>query len=91
MKRDSVFVNTSRGAVVNQDALLESLKNGHLSAAGLDVLEGEPDIDQNPLVEYARNHDNLIITPHCGGFSPDAVALVSIHATQKIFNEQNGA
>ena len=84
MKRDSVFVNTSRGAVVNQDALLESLKNGHLLAAGLDVLEGEPDIDHNPLVEYARNHDNLIITPHCGGFSPDAVAMVSVHAARKV-------
>ena len=83
IKPGCIFINTSRGAVVDQVALLEFLKNGHLLAAGLDVLEGEPDIDHNPLVEYARNHDNLIITPHCGGFSPDAVAMVSVHAARK--------
>jgi len=91
IKPGAVLVNTSRGALVDQDAMLEALKTGRLGAAGLDVLEGEPDIDNNPLVQYAREHNNLIITPHCGGFSPDAVALVSIHATQKIFNELNGA
>jgi D-3-phosphoglycerate dehydrogenase len=91
IKPGVVLVNTSRGALIDQDAMLEALKAGRLGAAGLDVLEGEPDIDNNPLVEYARKHNNLIITPHCGGFSPDAVALVSIHATQKIFNELNGA
>ena len=84
IKPGCIFINTSRGAVVDQVALLEFLKNGHLLAAGLDVLEGEPDIDHNPLVEYARNHDNLIITPHCGGFSPDAVAMVSVHAARKV-------
>ena len=87
IKPGCIFINTSRGAVIDQVALLEFLKNGHLLAAGLDVLEGEPDIDNQPLVEYAREHDNLIITPHCGGFSPDAVALVSIHAARKIFDE----
>ena len=91
IKPGVVLVNTSRGALIDQDAMLEALKAGRLGAAGLDVLEGEPDVDNNPLVEYARKHNNLIITPHCGGFSPDAVALVSIHATQKIFNELNGA
>jgi len=84
IKPGCIFINTSRGSVIDQVALLEFLKNGHMSAAGLDVLEGEPDIDHNPLVEYARNYDNLIITPHCGGFSPDAVAMVSIHAARKV-------
>ena len=84
IKPGCIFINTSRGAVVDQVALLEFLQNGHLLAAGLDVLEGEPDTDHNPLVEYARNHDNLIITPHCGGFSPDAVAMVSVHAARKV-------
>jgi D-3-phosphoglycerate dehydrogenase len=84
IKPGCIFINTSRGSVIDQVALLEFLKNGHMSAAGLDVLEGEPDIDHNPLVEYARNYDNLIITPHCGGFSPDAVAMVSVHAARKV-------
>lgn len=87
IKPGSVFINTSRGSVIDETALLESLKTGRLGAAGLDVLEGEPETDQHPLVEYARSHDNLIITPHCGGFSPDAVALVCAHSAKKIIQE----
>jgi phosphoglycerate dehydrogenase-like enzyme len=83
----AVLINTSRGAVIDESALLDSLQNGHLSAAGLDVIAGEPDIDKHPLVEYARKHQNLLITPHCGGFSPDAVALVCAHAAKKIIKE----
>lgn len=84
MKPGAVFINTSRGGLIDESALLESLESGHLSAAGLDVLEGEPEIETHPLVEYARKHDNLIITPHIGGFSPDAVKLVVAHAAKKI-------
>jgi phosphoglycerate dehydrogenase-like enzyme len=87
IKPGAVFINTSRGAVIDETALLESLKTGRLGAAGLDVLEGEPEINQHFLVEYARSHDNLIITPHCGGFSPDAVALVCAHSAKKIIQE----
>jgi D-3-phosphoglycerate dehydrogenase len=83
----AVLINTSRGAVVDEAALLESLESGRLGAAGLDVLEGEPDIDRHPLVEYAREHDNVIITPHCGGFSPEAVALVCARTATKILGE----
>ena len=87
VKPGGILINTSRGAVVDESALLEALQTGRLDGAGLDVIEGEPDIDQHPLVEYARTHDNLLITPHCGGFSPDAVALVCAHATKKIIKE----
>ncbi|MBN1849822.1 MAG: hypothetical protein JW932_14690 [Deltaproteobacteria bacterium] len=83
----AVFVNTSRGAVVDESALLDCLKKGTIGAAGLDVLDGEPEIDHHPLVEYARKNDNLIITPHCGGFSPDAVALVCAEAAKKIIKQ----
>ena len=84
MKPGIVFINTSRGAVIDENALLEGLESGRVGAAGLDVLEGEPDIHQHPLVVYLRSHDNLIITPHCGGFSPDAVSLVCAHSAKKI-------
>jgi len=84
MKPGIVFVNTSRGAVIDEKALLEGLESGRVGAAGLDVLEGEPDIHQHPLVAYSRTHDNLMITPHCGGFSPDAVQLVCAHSAKKI-------
>ena len=55
-----------------------------MGAAGLDVLEGEPEVAGHPLMAYAREHDNLLITPHCGGFSPDAVRLVCRRAAEKI-------
>ena len=84
MKRGAIFINSSRGAVIDEAALLESLQKGHLRAAGLDVLEGEPETDHHPLVDYARQHDNLIITPHIGGFSPDAVKHVVVHAARRI-------
>jgi D-3-phosphoglycerate dehydrogenase len=84
VKQGAVLVNTSRGAVVNEAALLEALKSKRLSGAGLDVLVDEPDVEKSALVDYARHHDNLIITPHCGGFSPDAVRVVCRRAAQKI-------
>lgn len=84
MKPGAIFINTSRGAVADEAALLASLESGHLGGAGLDVLEGEPDIASHPLVAYAGARDNLLITPHCGGFSPDAVRRVCIRAAEKI-------
>ena len=84
MKRGAVFINTSRGAITDEQALLQSLVDGRLAAAGIDVLDGEPEIDHHPLVEYARRHENLLITPHIGGFSPDAVRLVVAHAARRI-------
>lgn len=83
-KRESIFINSARGALVDESALLEALSTGQISAAGVDVLDGEPDTADHPLVEYARTHDNLLITPHCGGFSPDAVRLVCAQAARKI-------
>jgi D-3-phosphoglycerate dehydrogenase len=84
MKPGAIFINTSRGAVADEAVLLEGLESGRLAAAGLDVLEGEPDIETHPLLKYARTHDNLLITPHCGGYSPDAVRLVCRRAAEKV-------
>jgi D-3-phosphoglycerate dehydrogenase / 2-oxoglutarate reductase len=89
IKPGAIFINTSRGAVTDEDALLSALFEGRLAAAGVDVLEGEPNIDLHPLVQYARTHDNLIITPHIGGFSPDAVKVLVRHASQRIFKVLN--
>lgn len=79
-----ILINTSRGAIVDEAALLDGLKSGRVGAAGLDVLDGEPNIAEHPLAVYARNHDNLLITPHIGGFSPDAVRRVCRRAAEKI-------
>lgn len=69
MKPGAVLLNTSRGAIIDEMALLAALEGGHLSGAGLDVINGEWDNDLNdhPLIAYARYHQNLVISPHTGG------------------------
>jgi D-3-phosphoglycerate dehydrogenase len=84
LKKGAILINTSRGAVVDEKALLKALESKQLQAAGLDVLTDEPDIEKSPLFQYAQTHDNLVITPHCGGFSHDAVRIVCRRAAEKI-------
>lgn len=76
MKKGVVVVNTSRGEVMDESALLKGLQDGRVAAAGLDVLTGEPHIVQHPLVLYAQKNPNLMITPHIAGFSPEALIHV---------------
>jgi phosphoglycerate dehydrogenase-like enzyme len=84
MKRGAILINTSRGDIVDESALLGALKQGQIGGAGLDVLTGEPDVMNHPLRTYALDHDNLIITPHIGGFSPDAVRTVIRFSAEQI-------
>jgi phosphoglycerate dehydrogenase-like enzyme len=63
MKPTSVFVNTSRGPVVDEEALIDSLKGGELMGSGLDVFWSEPINPDNPLIDM----DNVVLTPHCAG------------------------
>jgi len=74
MKYGVYFINTSRGEVVDEDALLRHLKSGKVSAAGLDVISGEFTKDKNthPIIEYARNNTNLVVTPHIAGLTYDS-------------------
>ena len=66
MKPGVVLVNTSRGDLIDEAALVDALRSGHIRAAGLDVVHNEwdPDLGGHELHEYARTHDNLVITPH---------------------------
>jgi phosphoglycerate dehydrogenase-like enzyme len=86
VKSGAIIINTSRANIVDELALLDGLKCGRIGGVGLDVLSGEPDIQDHPLVEYSRANSNLIITPHCGGYSPDAVRVVCKRAAEKIFD-----
>jgi len=86
MKGGVVIVNTSRGALIDEDALLEGLLSGKVYAAGLDVIEGEwmEDIGGHPLVRYCRSHDNLVITPHTASATVESIAGGRIHAARML-------
>lgn len=62
MKPGAMMINVSRGGLVDEKALAQALKTGHLAGAALDVVEGEPPKSDSPLM--ARDIPNLIITPH---------------------------
>ena len=63
MKPTAVLVNTSRGSVVDETALIEALQEGQIAGAGLDVFETEPVSLDNPLLKM----DNVVVTPHSAG------------------------
>jgi phosphoglycerate dehydrogenase-like enzyme len=67
MKPTAWLVNTSRGPVVDQEALFEALREERIGGAALDVLEGEPLTPDSPLVEL----DNVILSPHVAGYSEE--------------------
>ena len=67
MKRTAVLVNTARGSIVDEDALYEALKDGVIASAALDVVEDDPIKSDNKLIQL----DNITLTPHTAGRSPD--------------------
>ena len=69
MKRGAFFINTSRGGVMDEKALLAALRSGHLAGAALDVRESEP-----PARSAFEKMDNVILTPHFGAFTREAQA-----------------
>ena len=71
MKPGSVLINTARGALIDEQALAEALKSGHLKAAAVDVLSQEPAAADNPLLQLP----NCIITPHMA-WSPEEMRLI---------------
>ena len=62
MKPSAFIINTSRGALIDEDALIEALENGTIAGAGLDVQETEPPAENSPLYTM----DNVLLTPHMG-------------------------
>jgi phosphoglycerate dehydrogenase-like enzyme len=69
MKPGSVLVNTARGGLVDEAALIDALKSGHLRAAGLDVVTVEPAPAGNPLFDL----DNVVVIPHIAWITPETL------------------
>lgn len=81
MKNHATLINTSRGAVVDNEALYEALKGGSISMAGLDVIENEP-----PLTPISKNKltdlDSLVMTPHAAWYSEEALVELRTKTAQ---------
>lgn len=75
MKPDSILINTARGALVDEQALIEALKVGRIGGAGIDVLRNEPPVSGNLLLETEL--PNLIVTPHIAWASRQAMQTLA--------------
>jgi len=86
MKDGAVLVNTSRGDIIDEGALIAALESGRLAAFGADVIHNEwrKDVRESPVVQYAQDHDNVIITPHMGGATDTSIRDARIFAAKKL-------
>jgi D-3-phosphoglycerate dehydrogenase len=69
MEKKPLLINTSRGVIVEERALIDALKKGLVSGAGLDVIEKEPPDPENPLLKM----DHVILSPHVGFYSEESI------------------
>ena len=88
MKRNALLINTSRGRIINETDLINALKNKLIGGAGLDVIDGEwlDNIKRkkHQLITYARNNNNLLITPHIGGATKESIYCSRVFIAKKI-------
>lgn len=87
IKKGAILVNTSRGAIIDENALCEALDNGTLMGAGLDVFSVEPIDSGNPLTKYP----NCIMTPHNASLTDDAFKSMTSAAVEGLLAHITGA
>ena len=84
MRPGSVFLNLSRGFVVDHAALAEAIRSGHLSGAAVDVFPDEPHASGDPFDSDLRGLDNVILTPHIGGSTEEAQQDIGRYVAGKL-------
>ncbi|HDO20119.1 MAG: hydroxyacid dehydrogenase [archaeon GB-1845-036] len=83
MKNGVYLINTSRGAVIDEEALIDALRNGKIAGAALDVFETEPIDSENPLL----NMENVILTPHIAASSRQALIRMAREVAIKVIEK----
>ena len=86
MRKGAVIVNMARGPVVNEAALVDGIKSGHLGGAVLDVFESEPLELDSPL----RSMDNVVLLPHTGGQTHESGLRVAMWSAECVVDELEG-
>jgi D-3-phosphoglycerate dehydrogenase len=86
MKPGAFLINTSRGEIVQEAALVDALKSKKIAGAGLDVFEKEPPDAANPLFDL----ENVIATPHSAALTQEAVALLAEGSAENVLRVLQG-
>ncbi|HLW59132.1 MAG TPA: hydroxyacid dehydrogenase [bacterium] len=86
MRREAFLVNTARGPIVQQGALIRALREGWIQGAAIDVFDPEPPPSGSPLFDL----DNLILTPHVAGLTAEAVRALAVSAATQILQVLRG-
>lgn len=82
MKPGVIIVNTARGGIVDEQALVEALKEGRVAAAGLDVFDDEPPGKAHPLLAF----DQVVLTPHIAGLTSQAAERMAVSSVQNVLD-----
>ncbi|MFN7250423.1 MAG: C-terminal binding protein [Anaerobacillus sp.] len=86
MKQEAFIINTARGPVIDEKALIKALQEGTIAGAALDVVEVEPISKDNPLMKM----DNVILNPHVGWYSEEAQEELKRKTAQNVVNVLSG-
>jgi D-3-phosphoglycerate dehydrogenase len=86
MKKGALIVNTSRGGLIDEQALARALESGQIGGAGIDVFEREPPEAGNPLLAAA----GAILTPHAAALTRDCVVRMAVLAAQRVLDVLDG-
>ena len=86
MKTGAIFLNYSRGDVVELNALREHIERKHISGAAVDVFPEEPEKNGDEFISVLQNLPNVILTPHIGGSTEEAQANIGLDVTAKLID-----